>query len=844
MNRPLALAIILGSAAAITLLMSRCASRLAVSIQAAAQSPAIAPLVYESRSEAPISVADYSPSLPPVLIEALYYDGYASQDVDEAFRLINVSAQTVDLGGWSVTDKASSTGAIFPPGTRLDPGQTLWGSRQATAFEEQFGFQADFETGDTDGSVPEMAGSWPAFNNDGDQCLLKDAEGNTIDALVYEGGGTSLPGWSGLAVEPWSPNSFFGAEGQILYRKRDEATGLPLADSDTAADWAQDPADQLAGRKILRPGWDLDPFFWTTRVTETAVLTVAVGPDHLLETVRPLLEGAREDIWIEGYTLESVALAQVLLERLVAGTEVTLLLEGGPAGGMTPAQRWICGQLWQAGAQVYFMHGEQATPRYRFQHAKAILIDQRLALIGSENLNPSGMPADDKSDGTAGRRGVYLITDAPSVVSHTQALLAVDIDPENHRDLVTCGQVPELCTSPEPLPEPNWTTYTIAFSQPLILEDEFAFEVVQSPENSLRTTDSLLGLLARTGPGDTILSEQLYEHLHWGPSDGTPETDPNLRLEAYLDAARRGATVRLLLNSYAFGDYESDHNADTASYLRSIARQEGLDLEIRLGNPTALGVHNKMVLAHISGQGFVHVGSMNGSEVSAKVNRELALQVQSDVAYDYLADVFAYDWQRGLRTTHLPLVFRDYRAPVLADYPLISELLYDVSKEREWVEILNPAEQGVDLSGYRIGDAQQPDTFEGMYQFPAGASLPPGQALVVAASAAFFREHYGRPPDYELYATDASVPTLLPAPDWGEGEWELRGDGDQVLLLNAQNQPVDIVVYGDAAYPGVVAHPGVTYSSHSLERFPPNSDTDDCSRDFRDWPFPNPGAVP
>jgi hypothetical protein len=88
------------------------------------------------------------------------------------------------------------------------------------------------------------------------------------------------------------------------------------------------------------------------------------------------------------------------------------------------------------------------------------------------------------------------------------------------------------------------------------------------------------------------------------------------------------------------------------------------------------------------------------------------------------------------------------------------------------------------------------------------------------------------------------VPTLARAPSWGTGEWELRNAGDEVLLLDGQNRLVDVVVYGDAAYPGVVAHPGVTLSSHSLERYPPSLDTDDCSQDFRDWPFPNPGSVP
>ena len=38
------------------------------------------------------------------------------------------------------------------------------------------------------------------------------------------------------------------------------------------------------------------------------------------------------------------------------------------------------------------------------------------------------------------------------------------------------------------------------------------------------------------------------------------------------------------------------------------------------------------------------MGSLNGGEVSAKLNREMALLVGSDEVYAYLADVFWYDW--------------------------------------------------------------------------------------------------------------------------------------------------------------------------------------------------------
>ena len=51
-----------------------------------------------------------------------------------------------------------------------------------------------------------------------------------------------------------------------------------------------------------------------------------------------------------------------------------------------------------------------------------------------------------------------------------------------------------------------------------------------------------------------------------------------------------------------------------------------------------------MVLAQIGGKGWAVVGSLNGGEVSAKLNREMALLVGSDEPYAYLADVFWYDW--------------------------------------------------------------------------------------------------------------------------------------------------------------------------------------------------------
>jgi cardiolipin synthase len=70
--------------------------------------------------------------------------------------------------------------------------------------------------------------------------------------------------------------------------------------------------------------------------------------------------------------------------------------------------------------------------------------------------------------------------------------------------------------------------------------------------------------------------------------------DPNPRLVEVINAARRGATVRVLLDSF-FDDEDSlRSNRATVDYLNLIAQTEGLDLEARTDNPTGGGIHMKL----------------------------------------------------------------------------------------------------------------------------------------------------------------------------------------------------------------------------------------------------------
>jgi hypothetical protein len=90
----------------------------------------------------------------------------------------------------------------------------------------------------------------------------------------------------------------------------------------------------------------------------------------------------------------------------------------------------------------------------------------------------------------------------------------------------------------------------VRYPETAVFQGTFPFELIQAPENTLRDSDGLLGLVNRAGMGDVGLVQQLTERPYWGTSTSNPQDDPNPRLEAYLAAARRGASVHLLLDSY------------------------------------------------------------------------------------------------------------------------------------------------------------------------------------------------------------------------------------------------------------------------------------------------------
>lgn len=774
---------------------------------------------------------------PSVLIGALLYDGYEYGDADEAVQLINLESVTVNLGGWTLADGRSDV--TLDSGVSIGPGGSIWLAQDASAFARQFGFAPDV--------VPE---SWPGFANTGDEVLLYGPYDNLVDSLVYKNGDTGAGNWVGPAVWPYGGSGLFAEEGQLLFRRRDENSGLPVADSNQNADWAQMTSDVVQGRKVQYPGWNMERFFQPAVSGGSETITIAVAPDSGYELVVQQIESARDTIEIEVLTLENVAIGRALEEAAARGVAVTVLLEGAPVGGIDDHERYNCRQLEQSGGQCWFMVREDDQDihdRYRYLHAKFMIVDGERALIGSENLSPFSLPDDDKADGTWGRRGVLVVTSAPEIVDRLSELFFDDLAPADHIDLFRWegshshyGAPPDGFT---PITVTGGTTYTVRHLQPVRINDVNSLSLFHAPENILRDSQGLLALLNEAGAGDRVLVQQLTERPHWGGASGNADDAPNPRLEAYIDAARRGATVSLLLDSHFDESGNRLSNSATCDYLRDLVEREHLRIRCAVANPTGLGIHNKMVLLNVGGRGWVLVGSWNGTEQSTKGNREVLLQLQSDGAYEYLASLFQQDWPHA---NWLPLIASNFYGP--RDYPLVSEFLYDPtgSDEAEFIEINNPTPNPIDLSGWSVSDAVTPDDFEDLRRFPPGTMLGAREALVVAVSAVSFEEQFGLVPDFEILDSSAHVPDLQDDMDWGDPAafLQLGNEGDEILLRSPDGKVIDVVTYGAGSYPGIVPCPLVAAAGYSLERLPYWLDTDNCAADFRSWPVPSPGRLP
>jgi phosphatidylserine/phosphatidylglycerophosphate/cardiolipin synthase-like enzyme len=372
--------------------------------------------------------------------------------------------------------------------------------------------------------------------------------------------------------------------------------------------------DAPEGEIRTREGWappgrtDLAPVTASAVAVEAFVLPDA--PEMPIATLR----GARDRVYLAGYTLTSRRVVRALGAAARRGADVRVLVEGGPVGGVTRREARLLDALVRAGVRVRVVVGPRAP--YRFHHAKYAVADGR-AVVASENWKPGGT-------GGRGNRGWGVRARSPVLTARLAGVFRADFAAGVPWQRFRANRTFERSDPPDA------GTYPTAFRP---LEGRANATLLVAPDNAER------GVVAALDRADReILVQQVG-------------IERNSAFErALLRAAERGVRVRILLSG---AWYVREENRRTARRLERIAGERDLPLAVRLAAP-----RSRYESVHVKGavvdRKAVLVGSLNWNNVSARENREVALLLRGERVGAYYRRVFRADWRGGVWRLPLP----------------------------------------------------------------------------------------------------------------------------------------------------------------------------------------------
>lgn len=496
-------------------------------------------------------------------------DPYLPGDLDEYLVLEGTGI----LDGYVLSD--GEGGYRFPPGTHIDGRLTI--ARSGAAFEQSHGYLPDFEIEERTAAVPDVIPN-------GNLLMANQAD----ELFLYRG--TTL-----VQQVAW-PRDVRAREGQIHYLE----------------DGVWDPRPLFIGQSRLKPGT-----FENVRVTAFA------SPDCSYEVYSAAVAGAKREILVNVYEFTDEMMAGDLIAARKRGVGVTVLLEGGPVGGVSPYERAVAGALNRSGIPIFAMATTGAAhAKYRYDHAKYIVIDGRAVLLGSENFKPGGYPA----AGRQGNRGWGVLLEDPGLANYFREVFLFD---------AAGGDIVPLEGTAAELYTPWAPDYTVEFT-PCRAEGARVTPVI-SPDTSIL----ILGLIESAE--ESIAIEQAYI---------TNETahDLNPYLAASINASRRGVAVRVLLDSAWFNIEGNADNDEMVEIINRIAEAEGLPLEARLADLEGNNldkIHNKGVV--VDGRAVL-VSSINWNANSPAFNREAGVIIEHPGIAAYYIAVFDDDWDASDRS--------------------------------------------------------------------------------------------------------------------------------------------------------------------------------------------------
>ncbi|RCV65166.1 PLD-like domain-containing protein [Methanophagales archaeon] len=168
----------------------------------------------------------------------------------------------------------------------------------------------------------------------------------------------------------------------IIERDRNETTGK-YEDTDSAADW-----DDYQIYVIGQSHFPYKTFSFNGTVT------VFTSPDSSFREIANAIQNANESLYVNVYLFHNLYLMDHLLDAILnRSVSVKVLLEGDPVNGIDDTERYIAEQIVNAGGEVRFMiNDDDIHDRYKYDHAKYAIIDNRSTIVMSENWKNTGVP--------------------------------------------------------------------------------------------------------------------------------------------------------------------------------------------------------------------------------------------------------------------------------------------------------------------------------------------------------------------------------------------------------------------------------------------------------------------
>lgn len=391
---------------------------------------------------------------------------------------------------------------------------------------------------------------------------------------------------------------------------------------------------------------------WLSIPLRAVTLDVSESPrSNLVLSLKAILS-AQKSIVMNAYELTSYDVAEALIEKIQDGIRVEILQEGQPVGGISPEAIDIQKKIVKAmqansdsqihGYWVMTSETEKGKRRFRYNHAKYIIIDEKGVMVGSENYSPSGQP---EPGSTSGTRGWQTFIYDEQMAQNFIRIFRKDAN-TSHGDIITLyqpgkGKLPKILgTVSDWLGSMQNTANNIKNRFAWMLSDEPKTLTADNIEFLTSPDSSLVGLLAFIESAQETLDIQLMSfNPMWGK---TGERSP--LLNALISAAKRGVKIRLLVNDSTVWGASEEGDQKMLALIEAAAKENQIELPTVIADLAEMRVkyvHNKGALA----DGYkTLISSINWNQNSVENNRETAISVDSKEINAHYQAIFDLDW--------------------------------------------------------------------------------------------------------------------------------------------------------------------------------------------------------